>query len=296
MMRAYRLGLIFGATALAAVLVQPRSVVRAAQNAQQPGGSIRVQVNVVNLFATVRDKRTKQIVSNLEQSDFKVSEDNTEQKIAFFSRESTLPITLALLLDTSGSEQYTLGAEQEAAKRFLARIMRKGDLTSVISFDSEADLLADFTDNLGVLERAIDRGRINAPTGGGPIPGDPPGTIFYDAVYLACHDKLASEAGRKAVIVLTDAQDEGSRLKIQEAIEAAQRTDTVVHILLIGDRRFGLNESAARKLTDETGGRTIVVSSEKKTGRGFRSDQRRTSQPVHHRLLPQQHRTRRHLP
>ena len=81
MMRAYRLGLIFGAAALAAVLVQPRGVVRAAQNAQQPGGSIRVQVNVVNLFATVRDKRTKQIVSNLEQTDFKVSEDNAEQKI-----------------------------------------------------------------------------------------------------------------------------------------------------------------------------------------------------------------------
>ena len=237
------------------------------QDSQHP---IRVQVNVVNLFATVRDKHSKQIVSDLEQSDFKVNEDGAEQKIAFFSRDSKLPITLGLLIDTSGSEQNTLGAEQDAAARFLARVMRKGDLSMVISFDTDSDLLADFTDDQSTLDRAIRRARINAPSAQGPLGGDIPGTVFYDAVYLACHDKLADEAGRKALIILTDAQDEGSRLSIQDAIEAAQRTDTVVHILLIGDSfHFNVNESAARKLTDETGGRTIVVSSEKKLEQAF---------------------------
>ena len=113
--------------------------------------------------------------------------------------------------------------------------MRKGDLTAVFSFDTDTDLLADFTDDVGVLDRAIRRARINAPSGQGPLAQQGPGTVFYDAVYLACHDKLASEAGRKALIILTDAQDEGSQLRVQDAIEAAQRTDTVVHILLIGD-------------------------------------------------------------
>jgi VWFA-related protein len=217
----------------------------------------------------VRDKKTKQIISSLEQGDFKISEDGVEQKISFFAKESTLPITLGLLIDTSGSEQGTLGAEQEAAVRFFSRVLRKGDLAMVVSFDTDSDLLADLTDDQSRLDRAINRARINAPSGQGPLAQQGPGTVFYDAVYAACHDKLASEAGRKAVVILTDAQDEGSTLKIQDAIEAAQRTDTVVHVLLIADPRFGGNESAARKLTDETGGRTIVVRNEKKLEEAF---------------------------
>ena len=96
------------------------------------------------------------------------------------------------------------------------------------------------------------------------------GTVFYDAVYLAAHDKLASEAGRKALVILTDAQDEGSKLKLQEAIEAAQRTDVVVHILLIGDPgHFSVNEGVARKITDDTGGRTIVVRNQRNLQQAF---------------------------
>jgi VWFA-related protein len=235
---------------------------------QVPG--IRVQVNLVDLFATVRDKKTKAIIPDLTQDDFTITEDGKPQKIAFFSSESKLPITLAMLLDTSGSEQYTLGAEQEAAQSFFMRVMRKGDLSMLISFDSDADMLADFTDDQGVLGRAIRRARINEPGALGPLAGTPAGTVFYDALYLACHDKLASEAGRKAVIVLSDAQDEGSQLRVEEAIEAAQRTDTVVHILLIGDPvHFNVNESVARKITDETGGRTIVVRNEKNLQQAF---------------------------
>jgi VWFA-related protein len=269
-MRSERLSLKVLVAALAAVLLFFGPVLRGSQDSQAPQQGIRVQVNLVNLFATVRDKKTKQIISTLEEGDFKVAEDGKEQKISFFSRESTLPITLGLLIDTSGSEQNMLGAEQDAAVRFFSRVLRKGDLAMVVSFDTDSDLLADLTDDQSRLDRAIHRTRINAPTAQGPLATQIPGTVFYDAVYAACHDKLAEEAGRKAIVVLTDAQDEGSTLKLQDAIEAAQRTDTVVHILLVADRQFGGgNESVAKKLTDETGGRTIVVRNEKNLEQAF---------------------------
>jgi VWFA-related protein len=270
-MRSERLSLKLFAASVAVLMLFCEPSLRGSQNSEAPQqGGIRVQVNLVNLFATVREKKTKQIVSNLEQSDFKITEDGLEQKISFFARESTLPITLGLLIDTSGSETNTLGAEQEAAVRFFSRVLRKGDLAMVVSFDSDSDLLADLTDDQSRLDRAINRARINAPSSQGPLAQSVPGTVFYDAVYAACHDRLAEEAGRKAIVVLTDAQDEGSRLKLQDAIEAAQRTDTVVHILLIADPRFGGgNESVAKKLTDETGGRTIVVRNEKKLEEAF---------------------------
>jgi VWFA-related protein len=236
-----------------------------------PPGQIRVQVNLVNLFATVRDKH-KAIVTGLKQDDFQVYEDGQLQEITNFSAESNLPITLGILMDTSGSEYFLLSSEKEAGSRFLGRVLRKGDLAMVMSFDTDVDLLADFTDDRGMLDRAINRAQINAPSGGliaqGPLPtSGNGGTNFYDAVYLAAHDKLSSEAGRKAIIVLTDAEDTGSKLKLQDAIEAAQRTDTVVHILLVA--ADGGDQSTAKRLTDETGGRTIVVRSEKNLEQAF---------------------------
>ncbi|HEV2521132.1 MAG TPA: VWA domain-containing protein [Candidatus Acidoferrales bacterium] len=234
-----------------------------------PPGQIRVQVNLVNLFATVRDKH-KAIVTGLKQDDFQVYEDGQLQEISNFSAESNLPITLGLLIDTSGSETYMLSAEKDAASRFLGRVLRKGDLSMVMSFDLDVDLLADFTDDRGRLDRAINRAQINAPSS--PMPGPLPssgsgGTNFYDAVYLAAHDKLADEAGRKAIVVLTDAEDTGSKLRLQDAIEAAQRTDTVVHILLVA--ADGGDEGVSRRMTDETGGRTIIVRSQKNLEQAF---------------------------
>jgi VWFA-related protein len=236
-----------------------------------PPGQIRVQVNLVNLFATVRDKH-KAIVTGLKQDDFQVYEDGQLQEITYFSAESNLPITLGILVDTSGSETYMLPAEKDAASRFLGRVLRKGDLAMVMSFDLDVDLLADFTDDRGMLNRAINRAQINAPSGGmiaqGPLPtSGTGGTNFYDAVYLAAHDKLSGEAGRKAIVVLTDAEDTGSKLNLQDAVEAAQRTDTVVHILLVA--ADGGDQGVAKRLTDETGGRMIVVRSEKNLEAAF---------------------------
>jgi len=236
-----------------------------------PPGQIRVQVNLVNLFATVRDKH-KAIVTGLTKDDFQVYEDGQPQEITYFSAESNLPITLGMLLDTSGSEYFMLSAEKDAGSRFLGRVLRKGDLAMVMSFDTDVDLLADFTDDRGMLNRAINRAQINAPSGGmiaqGPLPSSGTGgTNFYDAVYLAAHDKLSDEAGRKAIVVLTDAEDTGSKLNLQDAIEAAQRTDTVVHILLVA--ADGGDQGVAKRLTDETGGRTILVRSEKNLEQAF---------------------------
>jgi VWFA-related protein len=266
------------ACALALTLAVPTLLVPQQQQ-QQPqtqGPTIKAEVSLVNLFATVRDKN-RRIVTDLKQEDFKVFEDNHEETISFFSKEMNLPITLGLLLDTSGSEQYMLGAIQDAGARFLHRVLRKGDEAMVMSFDSDVDLLADFTDDRGILDRAINKARINTP-GGGYIAGNPGpvggqnmvGTALYDAIYLACGEKLNGEAGRKAIVIVTDAEDEGSRVRLEEAIESAQKTDTVIHILLVADRHFGGGRpDVAHRLAEETGGRMIVVNSEKKFEEAF---------------------------
>jgi VWFA-related protein len=244
------------------------------QQSQGQTPTIKAEVNLVNLFATVRDKN-KRIVTDMKQTDFKIFEDNHEESIAFFSKEMNLPITLGLLLDTSGSEQNMLGAIQDAGGAFLRRVLRKGDEAMVMSFDSDVDLLADFTDDHSILTRAINKARINVPGGGyiagnpGPVGGNMTGTALYDAIYLACGEKLNGETGRKAIVVVTDAEDEGSKTRLEEAIEAAQRTDTVIHLLLVYDPRYGGNTGVGHRLTEETGGRMIVVNSEKKLQEAF---------------------------
>src|SRR3974377_2230914 len=263
--------------AWAAVLVL---AVPALPRGQQPAGqapTIKAEVSLVNLFATVRDKN-KRIVTDLKQDNFKVFEDGHEEKISFFSKEMQLPITLGLLLDTSGSEMYMLSSIQDAGERFLHRVLKKGDEAMIISFDTDVDLLADFTDDPSILKRAINKARINSPGGGyiagnpGPVPsGNTVGTALYDAIYLACADKLNGEAGRKAIVIVTDAEDTGSKTRLEEAIEAAQRTDTVIHVLFVADRANfgGGRQDVAHKLTEETGGRMIVVNSEKKIEETF---------------------------
>ena len=260
----------------AALVVWTLAVPARPQEPAAQGQTIKTQVNLVNLFVTVRDKN-KRIIADLKQEDFKVSEDNQDQKIAFFSKEVALPITLALLLDTSGSEQFMLPAIQDAGSSFLSRVLRKGDEALVMSFDSDVDLLSDFTEDRAQLDRAVHRSRINIPSGGS-IGGNPgpigsrqiTGTALYDAIYLACSEKLDTEAGRKAIVIVTDAQDMGSKVRIEEAIEAAQRTNTVIHIILVADPGYGgANTGAARKLAEETGGRVLNASSEKKLMQAF---------------------------
>ncbi len=241
------------------------------QEPAQQAPVIKTEVSLVNLFATVRDKK-KHIITGLKKEDFRVFENDQEQKVAFFSSEKTLPVTLGLLIDTSGSEQNRLGAEQEAASRFLNQVLRKGDEAMVVSFDLDVDLLSDFTDDHAQLQRAIHHAQINAAgpmVTPGTLPSGPNGTHFYDAIWVACGEKLATEAGRKALVIITDAEDFGSKVRVEEAIEAAERTNTVVHILLVHDPGYGWRPDVAKRIADQTGGRVIEVSSEKHLQEAF---------------------------
>jgi VWFA-related protein len=237
------------------------------QNQQLPQSSqpLQVATTVVNVFATVRDHHNE-IVTDLTKDDFKISEDGTEQKVSYFSKEVDLPITLALLMDTSYSMHNILVAEQDAASRFVREVLRKKDEALVISFDTDINLLADFTEDPSTLDRAIRRATINVDASGiggtgGTIPSQGGGTDLYDAVYLACHDELGSEAGRKAIVLLTDAEDTGSKLSLGEAVEAAQRADAVIHVILITDygETSGYGPGVAARMTSDTGGRVINV-------------------------------------
>ncbi|MGA3196433.1 MAG: VWA domain-containing protein [Terriglobales bacterium] len=238
--------------------------------------TLKVNVEVVQLFFNVKDKHGA-LIPNLNKDNFDIFEDGKQQSIKYFKAESDLPLTLGILIDSSGSQQRVLDMEKEVGASFLENILRTKDEAFVISFDVDINLLQDFTNSVSRLRHALNEARIN--TGGvscaggpigpqGPIPcsaSGPRGTALYDAVYLASHDELSHEVGRKAMVLLTDGQDEGSKLKIKDAIEAAQKADAICYVLLIADRGFygfggGYSgDSEMKKLTQETGGRVIEV-------------------------------------
>jgi VWFA-related protein len=187
-----------------------------------------------------------------------------------FNAENNLPLTLGILLDTSGSQTRVLPLEKEAAGEFLQEVLRQKDQAFALSVDVNVDVLQDLTNSPRMLSRALDKAEINAPgsIGPGPVPtsGDPRGTVLYDAIYLASNEKMREETGRKALILLTDGQDEGSRHKIKEAIAAAQKANVVVYTILIADveeyRMAGMGYygfSAMKQVAEETGGRVINV-------------------------------------
>ena len=238
---------------------------------QQPAETLKVNVNVVQLFFNVKDKHGA-LIPNLTKNDFDIFEDGKPQTIKYFTAESNLPLTLGIMIDSSRSQTNVLDMEKEVGGAFLRQILTDKDEAYVISFDISVDLLQDFTRDVHRLQTALNKAKVNADfsggipgAGGGPLPSKyQPGTLLYDAVYLSSHDMLAKEVGRKAMVLLTDGQDEGSKLKIQDAIEAAQKADAIVYVLLCADRGFyggfGYSgESEMRKLTEQTGGRVINV-------------------------------------
>ena len=243
------------------------------QNQDQSMETLKVRVNVVQLFFNVKDKKGA-LIPNQTRDDFELFEDGKPQTIKYFTAESNLPLTLGILIDSSGSQMRVLEMEKEVGGAFLNNILREKDEAFVIDFDVNVDLLQDFTNDIHRLKAALNKARINTGggsgggipgLGGGPIPtSNPRGTLLYDAVYLAAHDQLAHEVGRKAMILLTDGEDQGSQLRIRDAIEAAQKSDSIVYVLLIADRGFyggfGYSgDSEMKKLAGETGGRVIEV-------------------------------------
>ena len=248
--------------------------------------TLKVNVNVVQLFFNVKDKHGA-LIAGQTKDDFDLFEDGKPQTIKYFTAETNLPLTLGMLIDSSGSQQRVLEMEKEVGASFLHQILRPKDLAFVISFDVDVDLLQDFTNSTRDLTAALNKAQINTGggscggvpgMGGGPVPcsGSPRGTLLYDAIYLAGHDELAQQVGRKAMIILTDGEDQGSKLKIRDAIEAAQKADSIVYVLLIADRGFyggGMGYSGDRQmkeLAQETGGRVIDVGkNEKKLKEAF---------------------------
>lgn len=213
-------------------------------------------VKVVNVLVAVRDKQGK-IINDLGKDDFDLSEEGRPQTIRYFTRETDAPLTLGLLVDTSLSQRRVLGEEKDASRRFIEKVLREDrDQTFLIHFDHDTELLQDLTSSRSKLERALDDVQLpddarpqlrggggGYPGGGGGYPSggrrsNQPGTTMYDAVQLASDELMRKRMGRKALILLTDGVDNGSKDTLSQAIEAAQRTDTLVYsIWFTGDEQ-----------------------------------------------------------
>jgi len=244
-------------------------------NAQPPEEipTIKVEVNVVNVLATVRDSRGA-LVNSLTQDDFQILEDGSPQDIRYFSRETDLPLTLGLLVDVSASQRNLLQLERRAAEQFLDSVLRNQDLAFIISFGAEVELLQDLTSSRVLLSKGLDQLRLSAPPPaptGSPVPTvyQPRGTVLFDAVYLAATERLQSEVGRKAIVLITDGVDTGSRKKLEDAIREAQKADAIIYSIYYvdpeayGGRGWGgfvPSNGDLKRMSEQTGGRLFEVS------------------------------------
>lgn len=272
-------------TSFVAALLIAGGTLSGAQQSPPPApgdqeSTIRVNVELVNVLFTVRAKKGGQLIPNLEKNNFKVYEDGKEQTIQRFSRETDLPLTLGLLIDISASQERLIDIERQAASSFFSSVIRKKDEAFLISFGKSTDLLQDYTSSPKQLSAALEdlRGDGQGVMSGGPIPntgpvptmGTPKGTLLFDAVYLASNEKLKSEVGRKALILITDGEDQGSTYDRKAAIQAAQKSDAIIYSIYYVDRGFysrggfmiggGGGEGDLRKMSEETGGHVFTVS------------------------------------
>jgi VWFA-related protein len=226
--------------------------------------TLKVNVNLVNVYFSVRDKNG--YITNLHKDDCSILEDKVPQKTKNFTQEKNLPLTIGILLDTSGSQQNVLPLEQISGAEFLKDVLTPKDEAFLISFDINVNLLADYTNSPREIKRAIDSAQINTGAGTGSVTGNGAarGTLLFDAVYLAAHDKLRQEAGRKILVLLTDGGDQGSQETLKTATEAAQKANAIIYVILIADRGFyggfGYSGDAdMERLARDTGGRVINV-------------------------------------
>lgn len=267
--------------ALLALLLPLSGVGQQGSNSTDQQGQIptfRKNVNLVNVFFTVKDKHGA-LIPNLSKDEFDVFEDGKPQTMKYFSAETNLPLTLGLLIDSSGSMQRMLPQEQVVGSDFLRQVITEKDLAFIISFDISVDLLQDLTSDVHLLSAGLQRAKINIGGGSGGIPGigqgpipisNPKGTLLYDGVYLAASEMLSKQVGRKAMVLLTDGNDQGSQVKLKEAIESAQKADAICYVLLLHDAEFGPpGAGEMRQLTEATGGRMIEVNNPNKIGEAF---------------------------
>jgi VWFA-related protein len=206
---------------------------------------IVTDVNVVNVFATVRDKKGA-IVKDLTQQDFTIEEDGRPQTIKYFSKESDLPLKLGLCVDTSPSQRRVLEQERGASYKFLDQVLREDkDLAFVLHFEAEVELLQDFTGSRKLLQTALNELEASGPRQlqrrdpNNPYPQSRQrgGTSLYDAVLLAGDELMRKQTGRKALVLLTDGVDTSSRETMTDAIMSAQKADTLVYSIYFSDQQ-----------------------------------------------------------
>ena len=252
---------------------------------------IEVETNLTNIFFTAADKN-KRFVSDLKAEDIRVLEDGQPQEIFTFQQNIDLPLSIAILIDTSASEERTLPDEKIAARAFLENVLRANkDEAAILSFTGETTLEQGFTGSLERLRRAIDRVEFVPPSGyvggGVVVNGTPPisgtnqslagSTAIWDAVWATSEELLmtSAEHTRRAIIVLTDGVDTSSRMKIHEAIERAQKADALIYAIGIGDRySFNVDEGVLRKMAEKTGGRAYFPRHERDLNDAFTQIQR----------------------
>lgn len=257
-----------------------------------PGDEVvRTDTNLTNIFFTASD-RHKRSVSALKKEDIKVFEDGAPQEIFTFQQNIDLPMSLAILIDTSGSEERTLPEEKAAARSFLEEVMRPNkDEAAILSFTGEVTLEQGLTGNKARLRDAIDRVEFTPPSGmlsgGIVVNGTPPisgrnqelamATAIWDAIWATSNELLSdtAEHTRRAIILLTDGYDTISQMKMQDAVERALKADALIYAIGIGDSfQGGVDEGSLRKITERTGGRAYFPRSEKELREAFIQIQR----------------------
>jgi len=252
---------------------------------------VKVETNLTSIFFTAADKN-KRFITDVKAEDIRVLEDGQPQDIFTFQQNIDLPLSLAILIDTSASEERTLPDEKEAARSFLENVLRPNkDEAAVVSFTGETTLEQGFTGNIDRLRRAIDRVEFIPPSGyvggGVVVNGTPPisgtnqslalSTAIWDAVWATAEELISDSAEhtRRAIILLTDGADTSSRLKMHEAVERAQKADALIYAIGIGDRySFNVNEGALRKIAEQTGGRAYFPRHERDLRDAFTQIQR----------------------
>lgn len=269
---------LFSILSLVFVLARPGLAQAPTPGRQDQTPVFRKNVNLVNLLFTVKDKHGA-LIPNLTRDHFDVMEEGKQQEIKYFSAESNLPLTLGIMIDSSKSMERMLPDEKVIAADFLRQVLTDKDLAFVISFDISVDLLQDLTSDIHLLRTGLDKARINVGTvgvggfpggGQGPFPvSRPKGTLLYDAIYLGANDVLSKQVGRKAMIVLTDGVDQGSQVRLREALEAAQKADVICYVLVLFDPHYGNDMSDMNHMAEETGGRAISVGNSDKLGKAF---------------------------
>ena len=232
---------------------------------------IKVNVSVVNILASVRDKHNA-LVPNLTKDDFEIYENGQLQTVKYFSRETNLPLTIGLLIDVSRSQERLIDIEQRAGSGFLDAVLRPKDEAFIMSFGADTELLSDLTNSKKALHKGLDSLKPNFGFSGinaGPVPTatSQAGTVLYDCIYLAATDRMSNEVGRKAMVVITDGDDEGSKVSIKKAIEYAQKSDSAIYSIYYADTGFrgggftfgGGGYRYLQQMSGETGGHVYDV-------------------------------------